>query len=173
MARKTKRIEVNQKIGKKTRLRASRTGGVSISTQPAVKGVTVNSKHGLRIAKSVGGVQLASQNGRLSIRGRKKLGKRGTSLNLSKSGLSLSQKFSIGTLNLMNPKRSSANIAGMNFRGKNALLLLFIASIVQLSIRGLKLLVLIIPLMARLTIWIFRRIREKTQAKAAKRMDPS
>ncbi len=172
MARKTKRIEVNKKIGKKTRLKASRTGGVSISTQP-VKGVTVNSKHGLRIAKSVGGVQLASQNGRLSIRGRKKLGSKGTNLNLSKSGLSLSQKFSIGTLNLMNPKRSSANIAGMNFRGKNAQLLLFIASIVQLSILGLKIAIFIIQLMARLSIWLFRLIREKIQTKATDRMDPS
>lgn len=172
MARKTKRIEVNKKIGKKTRLKASRTGGVSISTQP-VKGVTVNSKHGLRIAKSVGGVQLASQNGRLSIRGRKKLGSKGTNLNLSKSGLSLSQKFSIGTLNLMNPKRSSANIAGMSFRGKNAQLLLFIASIVQLSILGLKIAIFIIQLMARLSIWLFRLIREKIQTKATDRMDPS
>ena len=125
-----KRIELNKKIGKKTRVRVSRTGGASISTQP-VKGLTLNTKHGLRVAKSYKGLQLALQGKSFRVRGRYQ-SKGGTALNVSKSGFSISQKVPFGTLNLTNPKRSSVNIGGLNLRGKNALPFVMIGLAMQI-----------------------------------------
>lgn len=112
-----KRIEINKKIGK-GRVCVSRTSAPNVSVSPA-KGVTVNSSRGVRLAKSWGGVQTAFQNSRFILRGRWS-SKTGTNVNLSKSGLSLSQKTNFGTLNISHPGRSSASILGVNFRGRKA-----------------------------------------------------
>ena len=124
---------------KKLNVRASRTGGVNVSTQPS-RGITFNSKHGLRLSKSFKGLNFALQGGNFRLRGRWQ-SSYGTNLNVSKSGISLSQKNSIGTFNISHPQRSSANIGGFQFRGKNAIhlhsLLFLYQSIVLLSRFGI------------------------------------
>ena len=90
-----KRIEINKKVGK-GRVRVSRTSEPNVSTSPA-KGVTLNSAHGVRLSKSWGGVQTAFQNSRFILRGRWST-KTDTNVNLSKSGLSISQKTNFGML---------------------------------------------------------------------------
>ena len=117
-ARRMKRIEVNRKVGP-GRVRVSRTGGANVSVQPA-KGVTLNTAHGLRVARSWSGVQLALQGKRVILRGRWTAGDGKTNLNLSKSGVSVSHKTAAGTLNITHPKRSSASIGGIQVRGKDA-----------------------------------------------------
>ena len=42
-------------------------------------------------------------------------------VNLSKSGFSLSSKNPLGTINLINPNRSSGKILGLQFRGSKGL----------------------------------------------------
>ena len=113
-----KRIEVNRKVGP-GRVRVSRTGGANVSVQPA-KGVTLNTAHGLRVAHSWSGVQLALQGKRVILRGRWAAGDGKTHLNLSKSGVSVSHKTSVGTLNIIRPNRSSVSVGGIQMRGKNA-----------------------------------------------------
>ena len=81
-----KRIEINEETSG-VRLRASRTGGVNLSTAPA-KGITLNTKHGARVSKTYNGLTLGFQNLDSVVRGRWNIGK--TNINLSKSGLSLS-----------------------------------------------------------------------------------
>ena len=51
-----KRIEINEETSG-VRLRASRTGGVNLSTAPA-KGITLNTKHGARVSKTYNGLTL-------------------------------------------------------------------------------------------------------------------
>jgi DNA uptake protein ComE-like DNA-binding protein len=102
-------------------LRISRTGGVALRAQikAARLNVTANSKHGLRVSTGLGkGTQVALQNGRFVLRGR--YGRGPTRLNLSKSGMSVSTRNSIGTFNWVKPKRSSVKIAGVQLRGKKA-----------------------------------------------------
>jgi hypothetical protein len=71
------------------------------------------------------------QNGRFVLRGR--YGKGRTKLNLSKSGVSVSSKTSVGTINWFKPRYSSAKIAGIQVRGQNALYINILASLIQMA----------------------------------------
>lgn len=113
---KQKRIEHSS-----DHLRISRTGGVALRKQAKIAGlnVTANTKHGLRVSsRAAKNTQIALQHGRLVLRGR--YGRGPTKLNLSKSGMSVSTRNSIGTFNWVKPNRSSVKIAGVQLRGKNA-----------------------------------------------------
>jgi|SRR5699024_1484459 len=102
-------------------LRVSRTGGVSLRHQAKLGrlNVTANTKHGVRVSTRVAkNTQVALQNGRFVLRGR--YGKGPTRLNLSKSGISVSTRTPIGSVNWMRPNRSSAKVAGVVVRGKKA-----------------------------------------------------
>lgn len=102
-------------------VRVSRTGGEAIRKQVKVGRVnlTANSKHGIRASTRLANkTDVALQNGNFRLRGR--YGKGDTKVNLSKSGLSVSQKTGIGTLNITNPNRSSVKIAGYQVRGEAA-----------------------------------------------------
>ena len=115
-------------------LRASRTGGVAVRAQTKAAGLnlTVNSNRGVRVSARVAeGTQVAFQNGRFVLRGR--YGKGPTQLNLSKSGLSVSTRTEFGTVNWFRPRYSSAKIAGIQVRGKNALALMAILAVVQVG----------------------------------------
>lgn len=116
MARK--RVEYKKRIGTRTKIRGSRTGGLNASVKLG-KSTTLNTKHGLRLARSYKGFQLALQGGSARVRGRWGT-KGGTNLNLSKSGVSVSKKNSLGAFNLTNPNRSSVNFLGVQVRGKKA-----------------------------------------------------
>ena len=142
-----KRIEINKKVGK-GRVRVSRTSEPNLSTSP-VKGVTINSAHGVRLSKSWGGVQTAFQNSRFILRGRW-TSKTETNVNLSKSGLSLSQKTNFGTLNLTNPNRSSASILGINFRGKKAAQTVAILTLIEFLFKSIWLVLSLVPIVLRL-----------------------
>ena len=141
-----KRIEINKKVGK-GRVRVSRTSEPNVSTSPA-KGVTLNSAHGVRLSKSWGGVQTAFQNSRFILRGRWST-KTDTNVNLSKSGLSISQKTNFGTLNLTNPNRSSASILGINFRGKKAAQTIAILALLEFLFKFLMVIKSLVPLVLR------------------------
>lgn len=147
-----KRIEINKKVGK-GRVRVSRTSSPNVSTSP-VKGVTLNSAHGIRLSKSWGGVQAAFQNKRFILRGRWST-KTNTNVNLSKSGLSLSQKTNFGTLNLTNPNRSSASILGINFRGKKAAQTVAILTLLEFIFKILLLTLSLAPLVLRTILFSF------------------
>lgn len=102
-------------------LGVSRTGGVNLraSRKFGDTGVTVNSKHGLRINQRLGrGLRAGWQNGRVQFIGRYRTGK--LNWNFSKSGVSTSVKNDIGTFNIMKPNYSSATIFGVQMRGKKA-----------------------------------------------------
>ena len=129
-----KRIEGKTKIGA-VDARLSRTGGLTFSTR--LKGVTFNSKHGIRITKSFQGLTLGLQNFIPVLRGRW-TSTAGLSLNLSKSGVSLSQKNFIGTFNLTNPNKSSINIFGIQRRGKQAATIAGLAFMLQLILLPFK-----------------------------------
>lgn len=115
-------------FGKQTRiehrgkhLRASRTGGVSLRAQTKAAGLnlTANSRHGVRVSRSVGkNTQMALQNGRFILRGR--YGSGATKANLSKSGITFSTRNQLGSFNWVKPNRSSAKVFGVQVRGKNA-----------------------------------------------------
>ncbi|HSH84655.1 MAG TPA: helix-hairpin-helix domain-containing protein [Guyparkeria sp.] len=127
-------------------LRASRTGGVALRTQAKAAGAnfTANTRRGLRVsATPVKSTQLAFQNGRFILRGR--YGRGPTRLNLSKTGVTVSTRNRLGTVNWIRPRRSSAKIAGVQFRGRKALILqLFylvlsmLGFLAQLLITGLQ-----------------------------------
>ena len=102
-------------------LRASRTGGVSLRKQARLGqyNVTANTAHGVRLSRRIAkGTNLALQNGQLRLRGR--YGKGPTKLNLAKSGLSVSTRNALGTFNWTRPQYSSANVLGVNVRGRKA-----------------------------------------------------
>jgi hypothetical protein len=125
---KLKRIEYRGRY-----LRASRTGGVALRAQTEAAGLnlTVNSNRGVRVSTRVAkGTQVALQNGRFVLRGR--YGKGPSKINLSKSGVSVSTKTGLGTVNWFKPRYSSAKFAGIQFRGKNALVLMVVVGLAQL-----------------------------------------
>ena len=62
-----KRIELNEEVAN-VRLRASRTGGVNLSTAPA-KAITLNATHGARVPKTYKGLTLGFQNFNSVVRG--------------------------------------------------------------------------------------------------------
>lgn len=145
-----KRIEYRGKY-----LRASRTGGIALRAQTKLSGVhlTANSKHGLRASTRVAkGTQVAFQNGRFILRGR--YGEGPTKLNLSKSGVSVSSKTEIGTINWFKPRYSSAKIAGIQVRGKNALYLHALLALIQLLVALTLVLVQALVLSVQVVYWL-------------------
>jgi hypothetical protein len=129
-------------------LRASRTGGVSLRAQGKAAGLnfTVNTKHGTRVSTRVAkGTNVGFQNGRFVLRGR--YGKGPTKLNLSKSGLSVSSKTSVGTINWFKPRYSSAKIAGIQVRGKNAVYIHAVVALCQVAF-------IFAMAVAQLAVWI-------------------
>ena len=105
-------------------LRASRTGGVALRAETKAAGLnfTGNTAHGFRVSTTPAkNTQLAFQNGRFVLRGR--YGSGPTKLNLSKTGVTVSTRNRLGTFNWVKPNRSSAKIAGVQVRGKNAVIL--------------------------------------------------
>lgn len=125
-----KRIEV--KAGSpKFRIRASRTSGLNAAVHP-LRGLTFNTKHGLRVSKTFRGLTLGIQNANSVVRGRWSSKNNLLNLNLSKSGFSLSSKSRYGTYNISNPNRSSFKYAGIQIRGKKASGLALLGSIFTL-----------------------------------------
>jgi len=160
-----KRIEYRGKY-----LRASRTGGLALRAQTKLSGVhlTANSKHGLRASTRVAkGTQVAFQNGRFILRGR--YGRGPTKLNLSKSGVSVSSKTEIGTINWFKPRYSSAKIAGIQVRGKNALYLHALLLLIQILIALTLFLVQIVILSVQVVFWLAITLTEQTQRRWAMR----
>ena len=118
----TKRLQIKLKIGKAANIILSRTGGFAAGLRVA-KGLTINSKHGLRISKSFNGLTIAYQNKGIHYRGRWS-SRSGLNLNLSKKGFSVSQSFGkgspiSGSYNFTNPRKSSLTIFGIQQRGKS------------------------------------------------------
>lgn len=151
MGKKLKRIEINEKVGP-GRVRASRTGGASVSVSP-LRGFTLNTKHGARVSKTYKGLTLGLQNFNSVVRGRWSTKKEGLNVNLSKSGLSVSAKNSLGTFNLKNPNRSSATFAGIQVRGKNAAWIAGFGFILDLTIKILKISIVILQRVALISAW--------------------
>lgn len=113
-------------------LRASRTGGVALREQIEAGGLTLtaNSQRGTRVSLTPARkTQVAFQNSRFVLRGR--YGKGPARVNLSKSGLSLSSKMGLGTINLTHPGRSSAKLGGVQIRGRKAAAVNAVAALVQ------------------------------------------
>ncbi|MFP4295508.1 MAG: ComEA family DNA-binding protein [Halothiobacillaceae bacterium] len=138
-------------------LRASRTGGVALRAQAKVAGLTLsgNTTHGLRVsATPIRNTQVAFQNGRFILRGR--YGRGPTKLNLSKSGATVSTRNALGTFNWIKPNRSSAKIAGIQWRGKTAAHM----QMAYLAILGLfsliPLLVLLVIRGVQALLWLLR-----------------
>jgi hypothetical protein len=128
--RPLKRVEV--KAGSpKFRIRASRTGGINAAIHP-LRGLTFNTKHGLRVSKTFRGLTLGFQGGNSILRGRWSSNGGLLNLNLSKSGFSWSSKSHFGTYNISNPNRSSFKFAGIQIRGRKASGLALIGSIFTL-----------------------------------------
>ena len=153
-----KRIEYRGKY-----LRASRTGGVALRAQGKAAGVnfTVNSSNGTRVSTRVAkGTNVGFQNGRFVLRGR--YGKGPTKLNLSKSGVSVSTKTSVGTVNWFKPKSSSAKIGGVQFRGDNALIINGIVAIFQIFYFLLTISFKIGFWLLKSTIWLLKYSFEVT-----------
>lgn len=124
-----KRIEYRGKY-----LRASRTGGVALRAQAKAGGInfTANTNRGARVSTRVAkGTQMAMQNGRFILRGR--YGDGPNKVNLSKSGVSVSTKTDIGTVNWFKPRYSSVKIGGVQVRGKNAVYLHLIVGLFQMA----------------------------------------
>ena len=151
MGKKLKRIEINEKVGP-GRVRASRTGGASVSVSP-LRGFTLNTKHGARVSKTYKGLTLGLQNFNSVVRGRWSTKKEGLNVNLSKSGLSVSAKNSLGTFNLKNPNRSSATFAVIQVRGKNAAWIAGFGFILDLTIKILKISIVILQRVALISAW--------------------
>jgi len=141
-----KRIEIDEKLGP-VRVKASRTGGASVSTSP-FRGLTLNSQHGVRVSKTFKGLTLGFQNSTSVVRGRWSVG--GMNINLSKSGFSLSAKNPFGTINLTNPKRSSGSVLGVQVRGSAGLFIASMGAFFYLSFLAIRtafvLLIRLIPI---------------------------
>ena len=109
----------------KIRVRGSRTGGINASYSP-VRGITFNSKHGMRVSKTFKGLTfgfrggMRGKGGKAFVRGRWSSEGGLLNTNLSKKGLSFSTKTKHATYNWTRPNYSSVKIAGVQFRGKKA-----------------------------------------------------
>jgi len=103
----------------KLRIRASRTSGINAAVHP-LRGLTFNTKHGLRASKTFKGLTLGFQRGNSIVRGRWSSENGLLNLNLSKSGFTLSSKSKYGAYNISKPNRSSFKFAGIQLRGKKA-----------------------------------------------------
>lgn len=117
----SKRIELNLPLSRSIRFRLSRTNlpMPALSWHP-FRGFSLNTRHGASVAKTFSGITLGFQNTRFTFKGRWESRLFGINLNLSKSGFSLSQRNMLGTYNFSNPNRSSANLFGVQIRGKKA-----------------------------------------------------
>ncbi|MFO7581391.1 ComEA family DNA-binding protein [Guyparkeria sp.] len=145
-------------------LRASRTGGLALRAQAKAAGVnfTGNTSRGVRVSSTpVKNTQVAFQNGRFILRGR--YGRGPTKLNLSKTGVTASSRTGIGTFNWIKPNRSSAKIAGVQFRGRNAVVLQSIyfafsavGLLAQMAVSALRLLAQVIAGILRGTVWLIQ-----------------
>jgi hypothetical protein len=149
-----KRIEINEE-NSGVRLRASRTGGVNLSTAPA-KGITLNTKHGARVSKTYNGLTLGFQNLDNVVRGRWNIGK--TNINLSKSGLSVSNKNPLGTFNFTRPRSSSSTIGGIQVRGTNGAVIAFADMIFGLISYLIMALSVVIPHLPLLLAWLAQTV---------------
>lgn len=160
-----KRLEINWPIfSEKSRFRLARTTfpKPSVSWHP-FRGFSLNTTHGARVSKTFKGVTLGFQNFNFVFRGRWSSSFFGMNLNASKSGFSLSQTNLLGTYNFSNPNRSSANILGIQIRGKKAapwaLLGLWISipvHLLKLLIWAIKLVLQAIEVVIRLAIWLLQ-----------------
>jgi len=151
-------------------LRVSRTGGVSLREQTQVAGLnlTVNSEHGTRVSTRVArGTNVGFQNGRFVLRGR--YGKGATKLNVSKSGVSVSSKTSVGTFNWFKPRYSSAKIAGIQVRGKNAVLINGVVAAFQLVFLLIGAIFVALVWLFQGTYWLIRKLFGMTQMKIRQR----
>ena len=146
-----KRFELKGKKGP-VKANISRTGGLNISAR--IKGITLSSKHGIRMTKSAKGLTVGLQNFVPVLRGRWK-SKSGLALNMSKSGFSLSKKSKIGTYNITNPNRSSINFLGIQRRGKDAAGLAGLAFLVQIIWVTIKFIFRIPVLIFKVFKWWF------------------
>ncbi|MDG4868533.1 helix-hairpin-helix domain-containing protein [Guyparkeria sp. 1SP6A2] len=145
-------------------LRASRTGGVALRAQTKAAGVnfTGNTAQGIRVsATPVKDTQVTLQNGRFVLRGR--YGRGPTKLNLSKTGVTVSTRNRLGTFNWLKPNRSSAKVAGVQVRGRNAVVLQSIyfafsaiGLLAQMAVSAFRLLAQVIAGMARGTAWLIK-----------------
>ncbi|QGT78158.1 DNA-binding protein [Guyparkeria halophila] len=173
-------------------LRASRTGGLALRAQTKAAGVnfTGNTSQGIRVsATPVKDTQIALQNGRFILRGR--YGRGPTKLNLSKTGLTVSTRNKLGTFNWIKPNRSSAKIAGVQVRGRNAVILqsiyfgfAAIGMVLRAAVTGLRILMQLLAWLAGLIQWAIRQtppalksvkrtIRNRWLSRHQKRLDPS
>lgn len=149
----TKRIEAKlHSKNSRFKLRGSRTGGVNASIHP-FRGLTFNTKHGIRLSKTFKGLTVGFQGRNTIFRGRWKIGQN-FNLNLSKSGFSASVSSRFGTYNFFNPSRSSFKFAGFQIRGKKAEGWAFLFAIPNI-IKGLVVLVINI---LKLFYWVIRPI---------------
>jgi len=105
--------------GSKFRVRVSRTSGINAAVHP-LRGLTFNTKHGLRASKTFKGLTLGFQRGNSIVRGRWSSENGLLNLNLSKSGFTLSSKSKYGAYNISKPNRSSFKFAGIQLRGRKA-----------------------------------------------------
>ena len=145
-----KRIELNEEAAN-VRLRASRTGGVNVSTAPA-KGITLNTKHGARVSKTDKGLTLGLQNFNSVVRGRWSVGS--NNINLSKSGLSFSNKNALGTFNFTRPKSSSATVAGIQVRGSTGAIIAFAGMAISLISAAATVLMVLVPHLLLSLAWV-------------------
>jgi len=144
---------------KKFRLRLSRTGGLNAGWHP-FRGVTLNSKHGLRVSKTFKGLTTGLQGGKLILRGRWSTSNGLLNTNLSKSGLSFSTKSRFGTYNWINPNRSSFKFAGIQIRGKKAAGPAFIFALFAILVGAVQAVVYLLKLALWLTEFIVRALWE-------------
>jgi hypothetical protein len=146
-------------------LRASRTGGVALRAHAKASGInfTANSSRGGRISTRIAkGTQAAFQNGRFVLRGR--YGDGPNKVNLSKSGVSVSTKTEIGTVNWFKPRYSSVKIGGVQVRGKNAVYLHLIVGLFQLAAYLLLFLAQLAVLLVQLLYWLGVQLIRGTKA---------
>lgn len=146
-------------------LRASRTGGVALREQIRAGGLslTANTQRGARVSMTPArNTQVAFQNSRFVLRGR--YGKGPAKLNLSKSGISLSARMGLGTINITNPGRSSAKIGGVQMRGQKAAAINAVVALFQMLIVVIRLAITLIVYLVvgtlNLVIWLYETTRE-------------
>ena len=150
-----KRIEA--KVSSKNsriKVRASRTSGVNAAIHP-FRGLTFNTKHGLRLSKTFKGLTLGFQRKNFIVRGWWRIGDN-FNLNLSKSGFSFSVKSDFGTFNFKNPNRSSFKFAGIQIRGKKAKNLAFIFAIPNIIMGILNLALWISRPLIKISFWLLK-----------------
>ena len=155
-----KRIEYRGKY-----LRASRTGGVALRAQAKAAGInfTANTNRGSRVSTRIAkGTQAAFQNGRFVLRGR--YGDGPHKVNLSKSGVSVSTKTEIGTVNWFKPRYSSVKIGGVQVRGKNAVYLHLIFGLFQVAAYLLLFLAQLAILLVQFIYWLGVQLVRGTKA---------